>query len=93
MKTTGSDALGNFKALEERIGRLLEVLGDTRSEKQALVESLRDARKQIQELESEIRDLRRERKTVRARVEDLIREIRQLEAANLKARKEEQQVV
>jgi chromosome segregation ATPase len=91
-KTAGSEALDSFRALEDRIGRMLSVVGQTRKEKQALAGKLHEARLQIQQLESEIRDLRKERKTVRSRVEDMIREISALERENLKTKKETQVV-
>jgi chromosome segregation ATPase len=79
MKTTGSDALDNFKALEDRIARMLEKVGETRREKEALREKVHEAMGQIEALESEVRALRRERKTVRARVEALISLLERLE--------------
>jgi chromosome segregation ATPase len=96
MKTTGAEALDDFKALEERIGRVLEVLGESRKEKQALAARLHEARAEIRQLESRVRELQKERKSVRTRVEDLVRMIAELETANLEARLEartEQQVV
>ena len=85
-KPAGSDALSNFKALEERVKQVVRVVHETRKEKEALAEKLRRARTQVQTLESEVRDLRKDRKMVRNRVEDMIREISKLEQANLKAK-------
>lgn len=92
MTTTGPDALNHFKALEDRIGRLIQTVTRTRKEKQALLEKLQEAQILIRELESEIRDLRKERKTVRSRVQDMIRDITQLEQENRRAKKESQVV-
>jgi chromosome segregation ATPase len=92
MTTTAPDALSQFKALEDRIGRLIRVVTQTRKEKQALLEKLHDAQIHVRELESENRSLRKERKTVRSRVQDMIREIAELERENREAKKESQVV-
>ena len=85
-KTTGSDALSSFKALEERVGRVLKALVETRQENVALTEKLRDARRQAQQLESEVRKFHKDQKTIRTQVQHMIREISKLERESAKTR-------
>lgn len=94
-KAGDSDALGDFRLLEERISRLLTVLTQVRKEKEVLTVRLRETRGQVQELESEIRDLRKDRKIVRSRIQDMIREIAELERTRENGRRsdEEKRVV
>ena len=88
LKTTGSDALSNFKALEERVKQVVQVVRETRKEKEGLAEKLRQARTQIEALESEVRELQKDRKMARTRVQELIRQISAVERATLKDKEE-----
>ena len=85
-KATGSNALSDFKVLEDRVKQVVRVVGETRKEKAALAERLRQARAEIETLESEVRDLRKNHKIVRTRVDDMIREISKVQQANLKGK-------
>jgi cell division protein FtsB len=90
-KAGDSDALGDFRLLEERIGRLLTVLAQVREEREVLTGRLRETRNQVQELESEIRGLRKDRKIVRTRIQDMIREIAELEHTRENGRREDEE--
>ena len=78
MSFASKEALERFKALEERVGRILEALGQTRREKGAAENELADARRQIELLEKDLDGLRKERGVVRDRVKNLIESIAKL---------------
>ena len=75
MSTGPLDALEKFKALEGRIGQVLETLKNARQEKKDVERELSEARRQIKLLQGEIDGLRKERALVRNRVENLIERI------------------
>ena len=85
-KTSGSDALSSFKALEERVGRVLKALVKTRQENVALTEKVRAAERRVQQLESEVREFHKDRKTIRTQVQGMIREISRLERESAKTK-------
>ena len=78
MNSASTEALERFKALEERVGRILEALQQTRREKGAAENELADARRQIELLERDLDGLRKERGVVRDRVKNLIENIAKL---------------
>jgi chromosome segregation ATPase len=78
MSSASTQALERFKALEERVGRILEALGQTRREKGVAENELADARRQIELLEKDLDGLRKERGVVRDRVKNLIESIAKL---------------
>ena len=78
MSSASKEALERFKALEERVGRILEALQQTRREKGAAENELADARRQIELLENDLDGLRKERGVVRDRVKNLIESIAKL---------------
>jgi chromosome segregation ATPase len=73
-----ADALDEFKSLEERIARAIDVINTTRSEKETLARDLAAARREVRELQDQLDGLREQRKAVRGRVESLIASISEL---------------
>ncbi len=78
MKSGAKDALEKFKALEDHISWVLDLLRKTRGERESAENELREARSQIKLLEKEISGLQKERTQVRGRVESLIESISDL---------------
>ena len=75
MKSGPKEALERFKVLEDRIGRMLEALQNTRTQRGAAEKDLAEARRQIKLLEKDLEGLRKERSLVRGRVKNLIESI------------------
>ncbi len=75
MKSGPTEALERFKALEDRVGRILDALQKTRKEQGATEIELAEARRQIKLLEKDLDGLRKERSVVRSRVKNLIESI------------------
>ena len=75
MKSTATDALSRFKALEERIGRMLEALATARGAKTTLERDLAEARGQIRKLQNEMEGMQGERQKIRKRVQRVISSI------------------
>ena len=75
MKSTATDALSRFRALEERIGRMLEALTTARDAKTVLERDLAEARGQIRGLQNEVEGMQNERQKIRKRVQRLISSI------------------
>ena len=69
MKSNGTDALSRFKALEDRIARVLEALAESRSERKALAGELTEARNEKQALEHEVDEARAEIRRLRLEME------------------------
>jgi len=80
MKSTATDALSRFKALEERIWRMLEALTTARDAKAALERNLAEARGQIRKLQNEMEGFQNERQKIRKRVQRLISSISELDS-------------
>jgi chromosome segregation ATPase len=78
MSAASKEALEKFKTLEERVGRILEALQQTRRKKGAAENELANARRQIELLEKDLDGLRKERGVVRDRVKNLIESIAKL---------------
>ena len=78
MKSGATDALEKFKALEDHISQVLDLLRKTRGERESAESALREARSRIKLLEKEISGLQKERTQVRGRVESLIESISDL---------------
>ncbi len=78
MKSGATDALEKFKALEDHISQVLDLLRKTRGERESAESALREARSRIKLLEQEISGLQKERTQVRGRVESLIESISDL---------------
>ena len=78
MKSGATDALEKFKALEDHISQVLDLLRKTRGERGSAESALREARSRIKLLEKEISGLQKERTQVRGRVENLIESISDL---------------
>ena len=79
MKSTATEALSRFKALEERIARMLEALSTARTDKAAAERQLSEARGQIRRLQNEMDDMQGERQMIRKRVQRLISSIAELD--------------
>ena len=78
MKSDPTEALERFKALEGRVGQILDALQKTRSEKGAVEKELAEARRRITLFEKDLDGLRQERGVVRGRVKHLIESIAKL---------------
>ena len=78
MKSGPTEALERFKALEDRVGLILDALQKTRLEKGAAERELAESRRQIKMLEEDVDGLRKERGVVRGRVKSLIESIAKL---------------
>ena len=75
MSAGPTEALERFKVLEDRVGRVLETLQNTRKEKGTAEKELAEARRQIKLLKKDLDGLRKERSLVRSRVKNLIESI------------------
>jgi chromosome segregation ATPase len=80
MNSTATDALSRFKALEERIARMLEALSTARNDKSVAERELAEARGQIRRLQNEMESMRGERQKIRKRVQRLISSIAELDS-------------
>ena len=73
-----ADAFNKFKSLEESLERTIDLIRNTRSEKEILEKDLAIAQREVLKLQKELTHLHEERQAVRNKVESLVDNIAEL---------------
>lgn len=73
-----ADAFNKFKSLEESLERTIDLIRNTRSEKETLEKDLAIAQREVLKLQKELKHLHEERQAVRNKVESLVDNIAEL---------------